>query len=69
LIGLFQIKLLVELYYYPELYPSRVAELRESLVEDLIKSKATLDRFIKEKSIDLIIEFLAPEMLESHFEV
>jgi hypothetical protein len=45
----------------PELYPRRIVELRERLFESLSKSKATLDRFIKEKSIDLNIGFLGPE--------
>jgi phenylacetate-coenzyme A ligase PaaK-like adenylate-forming protein len=65
----FHVNLFVELRYCPELYPNRIAELRERTFEGLIECNSTFKRFIKEKVINFKIEFLGPEKLDRIFEV
>jgi phenylacetate-coenzyme A ligase PaaK-like adenylate-forming protein len=65
----FQLKLLIELRYHPELYPTRIAELREQILKSLTESNATLGRFIEQRITNFNIEFLGPEKIGSIFEV
>lgn len=65
----FLIRLLVELVYQPTLFPKRLNELYELILNNLKESNKTFKYFVNQNLVDFNIEFVGPGKLPTFIKI